>query len=74
MGTLRFDLNALASAKAGKEDKQAALASRKEFLQAVGDRGAGPPTGCKGVRQGCVGGAGLTPERENTSAEHTCPP
>ncbi|GBF91423.1 oxygen-evolving enhancer [Raphidocelis subcapitata] len=37
VGTLRFDLNTLASAKAGKEEKKAALALRKEFLAAVED-------------------------------------
>ena len=37
VGTLRFDLNVLASAKAGKEEKKAALALRKDFLAAVED-------------------------------------
>ena len=37
VGTLRFDLNALASAKAGKEDKKKALALSKDFLAAVED-------------------------------------
>ena len=39
MGTLRFDLNTLASTKVGKEEKKAALALRKEFLAAVSDLG-----------------------------------
>jgi photosystem II oxygen-evolving enhancer protein 3 len=37
VGTLRFDLETLASAKAGKAEKKAALALRKEFLAAVED-------------------------------------
>jgi photosystem II oxygen-evolving enhancer protein 3 len=37
VGTLRFDLNTLASAKAGKEEKKKALALRKDFLAAVED-------------------------------------
>jgi hypothetical protein len=41
VGTLRFDLNTLATAKTGKEEKKAALALSKEFLTAV-RRGAGP--------------------------------
>jgi len=36
VGTLRFDLNTLASQKP-KEEKKAALALRKEFLAAVED-------------------------------------
>lgn len=35
MGTLRFDLNTLASAKTGKEEKKAALALRKDFIRSV---------------------------------------
>jgi hypothetical protein len=35
MGTLRFDLNTLAVAKTGKEEKKAALALRKEFIRSV---------------------------------------
>jgi photosystem II oxygen-evolving enhancer protein 3 len=35
MGTLRFDLNTLATAKTGKEEKKAALALRKEFIRSV---------------------------------------
>lgn len=34
MGTLRFDLNSLASAKS-KEEKKAALALRKDFIRSV---------------------------------------
>lgn len=36
VGTLRFDLNTLASTK-GKEAKKDALAARKEFIKAVSD-------------------------------------
>lgn len=35
MGTLRFDLNSLAVAKAGKEEKKKALALRKDFIRSV---------------------------------------
>ncbi len=35
VGTLRLDLNTLASAKAGKEDKKKALALRQDFLTKV---------------------------------------
>jgi len=35
VGTLRFDLNTLASAKGGKEEKKKALGLRKDFLSAV---------------------------------------
>jgi hypothetical protein len=35
MGTLRFDLNTLATAKTGKEEKKAALALRKDFIRSV---------------------------------------
>ena len=38
VGTLRLDLNTLASAKAGKEDKKKALALRQDFLTKVGGR------------------------------------
>lgn len=37
MGTLRFDLNTLASAKTGKEEKKAALALRKDFIRSVSE-------------------------------------
>ncbi|GBF93986.1 oxygen-evolving enhancer [Raphidocelis subcapitata] len=37
VGTLRFDLNTLATLKAGKAEKKAALALRQEFLTAVED-------------------------------------
>ncbi|KAF6256083.1 oxygen-evolving enhancer protein 3, chloroplastic [Scenedesmus sp. NREL 46B-D3] len=37
MGTLRFDLNTLATAKTGKEEKKAALALRKQFIRSVED-------------------------------------
>lgn len=35
VGTLRFDLNVLASAKTGKADKKKALELRKDFIKAV---------------------------------------
>jgi hypothetical protein len=35
VGTLRFDLNTLASAKSSKEEKKAALALRKDFITSV---------------------------------------
>jgi len=35
VGTLRFDLNTLASSKASKEAKKAALAARKDFVTSV---------------------------------------
>jgi len=35
VGTLRFDLNTLASAKGDKAAKKAALAARKDFIKAV---------------------------------------
>jgi hypothetical protein len=41
VGTLRFDLNTLASVKP-KEEKKAALALRKEFLSAVSPGTGGP--------------------------------
>lgn len=37
IGTLRMDLNTLASAKAGKEDKKKALALRQDFLTKIED-------------------------------------
>lgn len=37
VGTLRFDLNVLASAKTTKEAKKAALALRKDFIASVED-------------------------------------
>jgi photosystem II oxygen-evolving enhancer protein 3 len=37
LGTLRFDLNSLATAKAGKEEKKKALALRKDFIRSVED-------------------------------------
>lgn len=41
MGTLRFDLNSLATAKAGKEEKKKALALRKDFIRSVSTAAAG---------------------------------
>lgn len=38
VGTLRFDLNTLASSKAGKEDKKKALALGKAFIKKVRGR------------------------------------
>lgn len=35
IGTLRFDLNTLATAKTGKDEKKKALALRKSFISAV---------------------------------------
>ena len=49
VGTLRFDLNTLATAKPGKEDKKKALALRKDFIKQVR---AGPA----GLRSGRSGG------------------
>jgi photosystem II oxygen-evolving enhancer protein 3 len=37
LGTLRFDLNSLATAKPGKEEKKKALALRKDFIRSVED-------------------------------------
>jgi photosystem II oxygen-evolving enhancer protein 3 len=49
MGTLRFDLNTLATAKTGKEEKKAALALRKEFIRSVSTQMA--PDCCVAARQ-----------------------
>lgn len=41
LGTLRFDLNSLATAKPGKEEKKKALALRKDFIRSVSGTGPG---------------------------------
>lgn len=38
LGTLRFDLNSLATAKTGKEEKKKALALRKDFIRSVSNQ------------------------------------
>lgn len=37
LGTLRFDLNSLATAKPGREEKKKALALRKDFIRSVSE-------------------------------------
>lgn len=53
VGTLRFDLNTLASTK-GKEAKKEALAARKEFIRAVSDNTFCPQRSCLSVTSGCT--------------------
>ena len=63
MGTLRFDLNTLATAKTGKEEKKAALALSKEFLAAVRRRAGGG----EGSRRGLPGSLGSSESTEPRS-------